>query len=46
MRRAAWVVRGGSGVRIELTDGAVFAVTVDNADEAAAVLNGLLPAAA
>ncbi|HEY3139941.1 MAG TPA: hypothetical protein VGJ86_02365 [Acidimicrobiales bacterium] len=43
VRRAAWVVRGGPGLRIELTDGAVFAVTVDNA---VAVLNGLLAAEA
>lgn len=36
--RAAWVVRGGEGLRLDLTDGRVFVVTVDDASEAAAVL--------
>lgn len=41
-RRAAWVVRQGEGLRLDLTDGCVFAVTVDDAETAAAVLNDLL----
>jgi Protein of unknown function (DUF1648) len=41
LRRAAWVVRRGPGLRVELTNGDVFAVTVDHPDQAAAVLNGL-----
>jgi hypothetical protein len=42
MHRAAWIVRSGPGVRLDLHDGATFVVTVDNAEEAAAVVNGLL----
>jgi hypothetical protein len=40
--RAAWVLRSGEGLEVELRDGTRFAVSVDNADQAAAVLNGLL----
>ncbi len=36
------VVRGGPGLRLDLRDGKVFVVTVDDAEEAAAVVNGLL----
>jgi len=42
MRRAAWVTRKGPGVHVVLTDGKEFVVTVDGAEEAAAVVNGLL----
>jgi hypothetical protein len=41
-RRAAWIVRRGGGLKLNLRDGKIFIVTVDDADEAAAVLNGLL----
>jgi hypothetical protein len=41
-RRAAWVVRRGGGLKLNLRDGKIFVVTVDHAEEAAAVLNGLL----
>jgi hypothetical protein len=37
--RAAWVLRRGEGIRVDLEDGKTFAVTVDHADEGAAVLN-------
>jgi hypothetical protein len=40
--RAAWVVRGGEGLRLLLKDGTQFAVTVDDAPEAVAVINRLL----
>src|SRR5205814_476533 len=40
-RRAAWVVRRGDGLKLNLRDGKVFVVTVDGASEAAAVVNGL-----
>lgn len=40
--RAAWVLRAGPALELELVGGQRFAVTVDDADEAAAVLNGLL----
>jgi hypothetical protein len=43
--RAAWVVRGGPGLRVDLRDGSTFVVTVDDADHAAAALNALLGAA-
>jgi len=39
--RAAVVVRGGQGIRVSLTDGTDFIVTVDNADQGAGVLNDL-----
>lgn len=42
LRRAAWVVRRGPGLRVDLRDGGVFVVTVDDPEGAAAVLNGLL----
>jgi hypothetical protein len=40
-RRAAWVLRGGPALEVRLTGGRRFLVTVDDAEEAAAVLNGL-----
>jgi hypothetical protein len=40
--RAAVVVRAGPGIRLELTDGSTMAVTVDDAERAAALLNDLL----
>jgi Protein of unknown function (DUF1648) len=40
--RAAWVLRRGPGLRVDLTDGTTFAVTVDDATEAVAALNGLV----
>ena len=42
MQRAALVVRAGPGLKLNLRKGAVFVVTIDGADEAAAVVNGLL----
>jgi hypothetical protein len=42
MGRAAWVLRAGEGLEVELRDGGRFAVTVDGAEQAAAVVNGLL----
>jgi hypothetical protein len=36
--KAAWVVRSGPGLVLHLTRGRTFAVTVDGADEAAAVI--------
>lgn len=41
-RRAAWVVRKGPAVEVELDGDRRFAVTVDDADEAAATLAALL----
>ena len=43
-RRAAWVVRAGPGLKLDLRDGKVFVVTVDGADDAAAVVTALLSA--
>lgn len=40
--KAAWVLRGGDALELDLTGDRRFLVTVDDADEAAAVLNGLL----
>jgi hypothetical protein len=40
--RAAWIVRAGPALQVELTDGTTFATTVDHPTEAAAILNGLL----
>jgi Domain of unknown function (DUF1648) len=40
--RAAWVLRAGEALEVRLTDGRVFAVTVDGAAEAAAVATGML----
>jgi hypothetical protein len=40
--RAAWVLRAGEGLEVVQRDGARFAVSVDRAEEAAALLNGLL----
>jgi hypothetical protein len=40
--RAAWVLRRGPALRLDLTDGRSFAVTIDDADEASAVVNGWL----
>jgi hypothetical protein len=42
MRRAAWVVHRGPGLKLDLRDGKVFVVTVDGAEEVAAVVNGLI----
>ena len=39
--RAAWILKRGPGLKLDLTGGQVFVVTVDHAEEAAAVLNGL-----
>jgi hypothetical protein len=41
-RRAAWVLRRGPGVRVDLADGAVFVVTVDDAEGAATTLAALV----
>jgi hypothetical protein len=41
-RRAAWIVRAGPGLKLDLRDGKSFVVTVEDADEAAARVNGLL----
>ena len=41
LNRAAWVVRRGPGLRLDLTDGKVFVVTIEDPDDAAAVVNGL-----
>ena len=38
LRRAAWVVRAGPGLRLDLRDGRRFVVTVDDAPTAAAAL--------
>jgi hypothetical protein len=40
--RASWVLRAGPGIELHLRGGGRFIVTVDGAEEAAAVLNGLL----
>lgn len=40
--RAAVVVRAGPGIRLDLTDGSTLAVTVDDAERGAALLNDLL----
>jgi len=40
--RRAVILRGGPGLVLDLADGSRFAVTLDQPDEAAAVLNGLL----
>ena len=44
--RAAWVLRAGEALELRLAGGKMFAVTVDGATEAAAVVNGLLDRAA
>ena len=41
-RRAAVVLRGGDAIKLQLTDGREFAVTVDDAATGAAVLTDLL----
>ncbi len=41
-RRAAVVLRGGPGLRVQLQDGAVYVVTIDDAATGAAVLNRAL----
>jgi hypothetical protein len=43
-KKAAWVLRRGPGLHLSLRDGGTFVVTVDDAPEAAAVVNALLPA--
>ncbi len=42
-KRGAWIVRRGPGLRLDLVDGAVFVVTIDDAATAASLVNGLLP---
>ena len=42
--RASWILRGGAGLQLDLAGGKRFVVTVDEAEEAAAVVNGLLAA--
>lgn len=37
-RRAAWVVRGGPGIKVDLRRGRVFVVAVDDAEAGAAAL--------
>lgn len=44
MRQAAWVLRAGPGIKLTLTNGSVFVVTVDGADTGTAVLNDLTTA--
>lgn len=39
MKRAAVVLRAGPGIRLDLHDGKVFAVTIDNPDNPARLLN-------
>jgi hypothetical protein len=41
-RRAAVVLRGGDAIKLQLTDGSEFAVTVDDAATGAALLSDLL----
>jgi hypothetical protein len=41
-RKAAWGLRRGPAIELELRRGRRFAVTVDDADAAAAVINGLV----
>jgi hypothetical protein len=41
-RRAAIVLRKGKGIRLDLTNGAVFAVTIDDAETGAQLLNSLV----
>ena len=43
-RRAAVVLRGGEGVKLELSGDRVLAITIDGADEAAGVINDLVSA--
>jgi hypothetical protein len=45
-RAAAWVLRAGEGLQLQLRGGQRFTVSIDDADEAAAVLNGLVARAA
>jgi hypothetical protein len=40
--RASWTLRSGPGIELRLRGGRRFTVTVDDADEGAAVVNGLL----
>ncbi len=40
--RAAWGLRAGPAIELQLRGGRRFAVTVDHADDGAAVINGLL----
>jgi hypothetical protein len=41
-RRAAWVLHGGPGIRLDLAKGRVFVVAVDDAEAGAAALADLL----
>ena len=45
-KKAAWVLRKGEALQVQLRGGQRFTVSIDDADEAAAVLNGLLARAA
>ena len=42
VRRAAWVLHRGPGIRLELTRSREFVVAVDDAEAGAAALDGLL----
>jgi hypothetical protein len=42
LRRAAWVLRRGDGIVVDLRDGRRFAVTVDDAEAGASVLSALV----
>ncbi len=42
LRQAAVVLRAGPGIRLDLNDGRVFVVTVDNPEPGVALLNGEL----
>jgi hypothetical protein len=39
MKQAAVVLRAGPGIRLDLTDGTIFVVTIDDPEEAVALLN-------
>jgi hypothetical protein len=41
-KRAAWVLRAGEGLRLQMRGGQHFVVSIDDAGEAAAVVNGLV----
>ncbi|EQD40866.1 lipoprotein, partial [mine drainage metagenome] len=46
LRRAAVVLRRGEGIRLDLADGKIFVVTVDDAETGAQLLNDLVKSAA
>ena len=39
MKRAAVVLRAGPGLRLDLKDGKIFAITIDNPETPAQLLN-------